>query len=155
MKHYLLSGLLFLLTPLGLDAQVVKSGTRSVYGYADLYRTNQPGTVQQFQLGMEVGYQVNSRISFNGGFDFWSGQSTPWLVLGNRFTPFDKAFIRYRALIGREAEVALGLGYQQPISERWLLSLMTDYYLSQHQLGLRFGIGYRWRDREALDPAGS
>ena len=136
-------------------AQLVKQGTRSIHAFADLYKTNQPGTFQQAQLGMEVGYQINSRVSFTGGFEFWTNRSAPWLVLGNHFTPFEKAFIRYRAFVSREAEVSLGMGYQQPLHNRWLISLMTDYYLSQRQLGLRIGIGYRWRDKDGIDPAGN
>ena len=122
----------------------VPPGTRSVHVYTDVYKTNYERPFRKLQAGFEVGYQLNSKVSITGGLELWNNEPTPMITLGNRFYPFGPTFVRYRALIGKTADVALGFGYSFRIKEHFLLEAASDYYLDEGEIGFRLGLGYRW-----------
>lgn len=130
------------------DEPFLRASTRSLHAYTDVYKTDFENPFRKLQAGIEVGYQLNEKLTFTGGLEFWNREPTPLIALGNRFHPFGPAFIRYRALIGRTADAALGLGYTLPLRKHWQLEAATDYYLNAQELGFRIGFGYSWRKEE-------
>lgn len=126
----------------------VPAGTRTVHVFTDVYKTNYERPFRKLQAGLEVGYQLNDKIKLTGGLEFWNQQPTPLIALGSRYYPFGATFIRYRALIGQNADVALGLGYNFKIGRHLILEAASDYYLDEREIGFRLGIGYLWQKRE-------
>jgi hypothetical protein len=122
-------------------------GARSVHVYSDVYKTDFAQPWRKLQAGLEAGYHVSEKLVFTGGLEFWNAQPTPMISVGNRFHPFGPAFIRYRALIGSDADVALGIGYTYTLASRWQLQAASDYYLNEREIGFRLGLGYIWKDR--------
>lgn len=122
-------------------------GARSVHVYTDVYKTDFDHPWRKLQAGIEAGYHVSEKLVFTGGLEFWNAQPTPMISIGNRFHPFGPAFIRYRALIGSNADVALGIGYSYTLASRWQLQAATDYYLNDRELGFRLGLGFIWKDK--------
>ncbi|AHM60945.1 hypothetical protein D770_13455 [Flammeovirgaceae bacterium 311] len=140
--------MLLLLPALQLKAQTnpfAPPGTRSLHVYTDVFKTNFEGPFRKLQGGVEVGYLVNNKLQFTAGMEFWNEEPTPMAIIGNRFYPFGAAFVRYRALVGRSADVALGFGYNLKISDKFVLEAASDYYLDEREIGFRLGFGYRWR----------
>jgi hypothetical protein len=119
-----------------------------VHLYTDVYKTDYTEPIRKLQLGVEADYQLHEKLSITGGLEIWNLASTPQLALGNRFYPISAAFVRYRALISRNADVAVGMGYNFPLSKRVSLEAATDYYLDQREIGFRLGIGYLWRKQD-------
>lgn len=122
-------------------------GTRTVFGYSDVYKTNFVDPFQKLQAGVEAGYQMNDKVKFTGGLEFWTREPTPLVVVGNRYYPFGPTFIRYRALIGRSTDVALGLGHNIKIGKSLMLEAASDYYLDAREIAFRLGLGYHWQKR--------
>ena len=120
-------------------------GTRSVHAYTDVYKTDYERPLRKLQAGVEVGYMLNQKLMITGGLELWNREPSPLISLGNRFYPYGATFVRYRALIGRNADVGLGLGYSLTLGKRLLLEAATDYYLDQREIGFRLGLGYLWR----------
>jgi hypothetical protein len=151
--HTALLLLLLLLCNLDVQGQAqtinyfLPPGTRSVFGYFDLYKTNFGDPFQKLQAGVEAGYQMNDKVKFTGGLEFWTREPTPLVVVGNRYYPFGPTFIRYRALIGRTTDVALGLGHNLKIGKSMMLEAATDYYLDSREIAFRLGLGFHWQKR--------
>lgn len=123
----------------------VPPGTRTVFVYTDVYKTDYDQPFRKLQAGVEAGYQLNDKIKFTGGLEFWNREPSPLIALGNRYYPFNGTFVRYRALIGRNADVAVGLGQDIKIGKYFMVEAATDYYLDTRQLGFRLGLGYRFQ----------
>ena len=137
---------------IGLQRQAVAQtntflpiGTRTITAYTDVYKTNYEQPLQKLQAGVEVGYQLTDKIKLTGGVEFWNQEPSPLVAVGNRFYPFGATFIRYRALIGQRADVALGLGYNLKVGRHLLLEAASDYYFDEREIGFRLGLGYRWQ----------
>lgn len=142
-----------MLLPLLAAAQeqpVILPGTRTIHVYSDVYKTDYERPLRKLQAGVEAGYQLNEKLMFTGGLELWNQEPSPILALGNRFYPFSATFIRYRALIGRRADVSVGIGVSAGLSKRLLLEASSDYYLDEREIGFRLGIGFRWQDRKPL-----
>jgi hypothetical protein len=65
-------------------------------------------------------------------------------MLGLRWYPVQKFFLRFRGLIGQD-DVGLGAGYAHVLNANWRLEGMADYYLDQSELGLRLGVAHVFR----------
>ncbi|EMR02828.1 hypothetical protein [Cesiribacter andamanensis] len=122
-------------------------GTRSVHLYGDVYKTDFENPWRKLQAGFEAAYHLNEKLMFTGGLEFWNAEPTPMVSIGNRFYPFGPAFIRYRALLGSRADVALGMGYSYRIGSRWQIEAASDYYVNEREIGFRLGVGYLWKNR--------
>lgn len=122
-------------------------GTRTVFGYADVYKTSYQQPFRKLQAGVEAGYQMNDKVKFTGGLEFWTQEPTPIIAVGNRYYPFGPTFIRYRALIGRNTDVAVGLGHNIKIGKVLLLEAASDYHLDSREIAFRLGLGYHWQKR--------
>ena len=125
----------------------VPPGTRTVFVYTDVYKTDYDQPFRKLQAGVEAGYQLNDKIKFTGGLEFWDREPSPLIVLGNRYYPFDGTFVRYRALIGRNADIAVGLGQNVKIGRHLMLEAASDYYLDTREIGFRLGLGYRFQKK--------
>ena len=120
-------------------------GTRAIHAYTDFYKTDYERPLRKLQAGFEVGYQLHQKLQITGGLEFWNRGPTPLVTIGNRFYPYGATFVRYRALIGRNADVGVGLGYSLQLGKRFLLEAASDYYLDQNEIGFRLSLGYLWR----------
>lgn len=151
-----IAGLAMLLACLPGQAQTrtintfLPAGTRTVFAYSDIFKTHYERPFRNLQLGFEAGYQLNDKIKFTGGLEFWNLEPSPLIAVGNRYYPFSGTFVRYRALIGRTADVAVGLGQNLKIGRALLLEAASDYYLDSREIGFRLGLGYYWQ-KGAID----
>jgi hypothetical protein len=126
-------------------------GTRSIHAYTDVYKTNFERPFRKLQGGLEVGYLVSNKLQFTAGMEFWNEEPSPMASIGNRYYPFGATFVRYRALVGRTADVALGFGHSFKIGQKFVIEAASDYYLDEREIGFRLAFGYRWRKAAQSD----
>ena len=107
----------------------------------DLARTDAPGVIRRYQAGAEVNYFHFHFLSFSGGYEFNYNRPNH-LTLGGRFYPIDPVFIRFRGLIGKNSDFAMGAGYSHNLSYRLRLEGMLDYYAVTNVAGLRVGLSF-------------
>ncbi|WP_137401421.1 hypothetical protein [Echinicola rosea] len=115
-------------------------GSYLVSGGLDLARTDAPGVIKRYQIGLEANYFHWYNISFSGGYEFNYDRPNQ-VTLGGRYYPLEPAFLRVRGLIGKDSDVALGAGYTVNLSYRVRLEGMVDYYAVTNVAGLRAAIG--------------
>ncbi|MCC5937364.1 MAG: hypothetical protein JJU34_08790 [Lunatimonas sp.] len=115
-------------------------GSILLSGALDLAKTDAPGVIRRYQIGMEGNYFYRHNLSFSGGYEFNHSYSNQ-VTLGSRFYPLEKLFIRARGLVGSRSDFAAGAGYTHNISYRVRLEGMADYYVATNVFGLRAGIG--------------
>lgn len=116
------------------------AGSFLISGGADLARTDAPGVIRRYQIGMEANYFYQHNLSFSGGYEFNYGR-TNHISLGSRYYPLEPLFIRARGLVGSRSDFAAGAGYTYNISYRVRLEGMADYYLVSNVFGARVGVG--------------
>ncbi|HLT07356.1 MAG TPA: hypothetical protein VK014_07495 [Cyclobacteriaceae bacterium] len=107
----------------------------------DLGRTDAPGVIRRYQAAAELNYFHLHSLSFSGGYEFNYNRPNH-VTLGTRFYPVEPVFIRARGLLGKNSDVALGVGYSHNLSYRFRLEGMLDYYAVTNVAGLRLGIGF-------------
>ncbi|AWW30924.1 hypothetical protein DN752_12735 [Echinicola strongylocentroti] len=115
-------------------------GSYLVSGGLDLARTDAPGVIKRYQIGLEANYFHWYNISFSGGYEFNYNRPNQ-VTLGGRYYPLEPAFLRVRGLIGKDSDVAIGAGYTVNLSYRVRLEGMVDYYAVTNVAGLRAAIG--------------
>ncbi|HSI76191.1 MAG TPA: hypothetical protein VK957_09855, partial [Lunatimonas sp.] len=108
-------------------------------GASDIVRTDVPGVIRRYQLGLEGNYFYRHNLSVSGGYEFNYGQ-TNHVSLGGRYYPLEPLFVRARGLIGSNLDFALGAGYTHNISYRVRLEGMSDYYMVSNVVGFRIGV---------------
>ncbi len=141
MKKILMIGICLVMFQANISAQ--SGGDFMIGAGMDLYRTDNDGIADKFQIGFEANYFLINQLSFTGGLDFWTGaQDDFFIVLGTRFYPIKPVFIRFRGLIADPAELALGMGYAHRIARNWRLEGAGDYYFNLSDLGIRFSVHY-------------
>ncbi|MBD8491043.1 hypothetical protein IFO69_19980 [Echinicola sp. CAU 1574] len=124
------------------DAQAQQAeGSYLVSGAFDLARTDAPGVIRRYQIGLEANYFHWYNISFSGGYEFNYNRPNQ-VTLGGRYYPLEPAFIRMRGLIGKDSDLAFGAGYTLNLSYRVRLEGMVDYYAVSNVAGLRAGISF-------------
>ncbi|WP_200975326.1 hypothetical protein [Echinicola sp. 20G] len=124
------------------DAQAQQAeGSYLVSGAFDLARTDAPGVIRRYQIGLETNYFHWYNISFSGGYEFNYNRPNQ-VTLGGRYYPLEPAFIRMRGLIGKDSDLAFGAGYTLNLSYRVRLEGMVDYYAVSNVAGLRAGISF-------------
>ena len=109
-------------------------------GAGDIVRTDVPGVIRRYQLGVEGNYFYRYNLSVSAGYEFNYGQNNH-VTLGGRYYPLEPVFIRARGLLGSNSDFALGAGYTHNISYRVRLEGMSDYYMVSNAVGFRVGIG--------------
>lgn len=115
-------------------------GSILVSGAVDVVRTDVPGVIRRYQLGLEGNYFYRHNLSLSGGYEFNFGQANH-VTLGGRYYPLEPLFIRARGLIGSNSGFAVGAGYTHNISYRVRLEGISDYYLVSKVVGFRVGVG--------------
>ncbi|MDN3669031.1 hypothetical protein QWY93_06805 [Echinicola jeungdonensis] len=131
---------LFLLFYYRAEAQQAE-GSYLISGAIDLVRTDAPGVIRRYQIGTEINYFHRHFLSFSGGYEFNYNHSNQ-VTLGARAYPFEPLFARIRGLVGKESDVAIGLGYTFNASYRIRFEGMVDYYAISNVAGLRAGISF-------------
>lgn len=131
-----------LLFPLAVSIMAQTSSNIMVGGGVDLIKSDNNGFAEKIQTGLEANYFINRSFSVSGGFEFWSGNNNNnSLILGLRWYPIQKLFIRFRGLIGQD-DVGLGAGYAHVLNANWRLEVIGDYYMDQGAAGFRLGVAY-------------
>ncbi|WP_226389604.1 hypothetical protein [Penaeicola halotolerans] len=141
MKKYILTTLLVILI-ISPAVFAQSSGSFLISSGLDVYKTDNTGIADKVQFGLEGNYFVTSNFTFTGGVDFWSQGPNSSIIIGSRFYPIEPLFLRFRGLLRDNSDIALGAGYQVPISYRLRLEGMADYYMNQRELGLRIGLAF-------------
>ncbi len=131
---------LFLLFYYRTEAQQAE-GSYLISGAIDLARTDAPGVIRRYQIGTEINYFHWYFLSFSGGYEFNYDRPNQ-VTLGARAYPFESLFARFRGLIGKESDVAFGLGYTYNATYRLRFEGMVDYYAISNAAGLRAGISF-------------
>jgi len=116
------------------------SGNIMAGGGMDLIKSDINGFAEKVQVGFEANYFINRSFSVSGGFEIWSSNNNSF-ILGLRWYPVQKLFLRFRGLIGQD-DVGIGAGYAHVLNANWRLEGITDYYLDQGELGFRIGAAY-------------
>lgn len=137
----LIGVILLLWVGVGVDAFAQQAeGSLLISGAGDIVRTDVPGVIRRYQLGVEGNYFYRYNLSVSAGYEFNYGQ-TNQVTLGGRYYPLEPVFIRARGLLGSNSDFALGAGYTHNISYRVRLEGMSDYYMVSNAVGFRVGIG--------------
>lgn len=114
-------------------------GTFMISGAADAIRTDIPGVIRRYQAGLEANYFLRYWLSASAGYEF-NYDRPNHVTLGSRIYLVDPIFVRVRGLLGRDSDVALGIGYSRNLGYRFRLEGMVDYYAVTQVAGLRGGI---------------
>ena len=111
----------------------------------DIYKTDNRNPVKfvdKAQLSAELNYFLIRQLSLTVGVEAWTDQGI-FFIPGARFYPVDPFFLRFRPLLGKDVDYALGFGYGRQLTGPWRLEVMTDYYFEYSDLALRVGVGYK------------
>ncbi len=124
-----------------LSGRAQSKGAIQVSAGFDLYKTDNIGFAEKTQTTIEGNYFFTKNFTGTFGAEFWSARRS-FLVLGTRFYPIDPIFIKFRALIGRNTDASLGMGYQRSLSGNFKFEGGMDYYFDPGELGIRVGLAY-------------
>lgn len=111
----------------------------------DVYKTDNRSPVKfvdKAQFSAEMNYFLIRQLSLTVGVEAWTNQGV-FFIPGARFYPVDPFFLRFRPLLGKDVDYALGFGYGRQLMGPWRLEVMTDYYFEYSDLALRVGVGYK------------
>lgn len=107
-------------------------------GGFDLVKTDNDKLFSKAQFGIEGNYFIQRRFAVGAGIDHWTVNSTTSFVMGARWYPADKLFVRFRGLIGAN-DAAAGVGWSQPFKNSFRLEAMGDFYFGGTAFALRIG----------------
>jgi len=105
----------------------------------DVVRTDLYKVLERAQFGGEINYFYLHHLSFSGGYEYNINHPNQ-VTAGLRYYPLEPVFLRARALLGNDADLAMGAGYTYNLNYRLRLEGMTDYYLQREALGIRVGL---------------
>ena len=111
-----------------------------VSGGLDLIKSDNLKIFDKAQVGVDVNYFVERRFSVGAGAELWTKGANSF-VLGVRWYPVDKFFVRFRGLIGSN-NVSMGAGWSQPINRNFRLEAIGDIYFARPDFALRGGVSY-------------
>src|SRR5258708_27910619 len=110
----------FLLAPcLTLEAQNINDFL--IGGAMDLIKTDNTKLFNKVQTGFEVNYFVRDNFAVGAGGEFWTQKNS--FMMGVRWYPADKIFVRFRGLIGVN-DAALGAGWVRPLDRNFRFEAM-------------------------------
>ena len=113
----------------------------------DLYKTDNRKPVKflnKAQFSAEANYFLIRQLSLTLGVEAQTSDGV-FFIPGARFYPVDPFFLRFRPLLGKDVDYAVGFGYGRQLTGPWRLEVMTDYYVEDSDLALRVGVGYKWK----------
>jgi hypothetical protein len=104
----------------------------------DLVKTDNQKLFGKAQFGIEGNYFVVRHFAVGAGVEQWTAGPTTSFVMGARWYPTDKLFVRFRGLIGANDATA-GVGWSQPFKNSFRLEAMGDFYFGSTEFALRVG----------------
>ena len=137
MKQLIFVALLFLSRY--LTAQSTKDFLIST-GF-DLAKTDNIKLFNKAQIGVEAHYFVLRQFAVGAGAEIWTTRQAGSFMMGARWYPTDKLFVRFRGLIGANEAVA-GVGWSYPLKDTFRIEAMGDFYFGATEFALRFGAAY-------------
>ena len=112
-----------------------------VGGGFDLVKTDNQKLFSKAQMGIEGNYFIVRHFAVGVGVEQWTANPTTSFVMGARWYPTDKLFVRFRGLIGANDATA-GVGWSQPFKGSFRLEAMGDFYFGTTEFALRIGGAY-------------
>ena len=106
--------------------------------HTDLIKSDNDGFLDKLQGGVEGSFYLSRKFAVTTAVEWWTGDKVV-LIPGVRLCPIDEAFIRIRGLINED--VSVGGGFAKPLSDRWWIEAITDFYFEGH-MAIRAGIVY-------------
>ena len=107
-------------------------------GAFDLVKTDNQKLFGKAQFGIEGNYFIVRHFAVGAGLEQWTAGPTTSFVMGARWYPTDKLFVRFRGLIGANDATA-GVGWSQPFKNSFRLEAMGDFYFGSTEFALRIG----------------
>ena len=111
-----------------------------ISGGLDLIKTDNTKIFDKAQFGVDVNYFIERRFSVGAGAELWTKGANSF-VMGVRWYPVDKFFVRFRGLIGSN-NVSMGAGWSQPLNRNFRLEAIGDIYFAKPDFALRGGVSY-------------
>jgi len=93
------------------------------------------------QFGIEGHYFIVRHFAIGAGMELWTTHQSSSFMMGARWYPIDKLFVRFRGLIGAN-DAAAGVGWSQPLKNSFRLEGMGDFYINSTEFALRLGVAY-------------
>ena len=112
----------------------------------DLVKTDNQKLFGKAQFGMEANYFVVRHFAVGMGVEQWTTGPTTSFVMGARWYPVEKLFVRFRGLIGAN-DATVGVGWSQPVKNSFRLEAMCDFYFGSTEFALRLGGAFVLRAR--------
>ena len=142
MKHVFVLALVFMLV------SSISAPAQYLFNFGiDLYKTDNRDPVRlvnKAQFSAEANYFLIRQLSLTVGVEAQTDEGV-FFIPGARFYPVDPFFLRFRPLLGKNVDYAVGFGYGRQLMGPWRLEVMTDYYVEHSDLALRVGVGYKLR----------
>jgi hypothetical protein len=132
--------LIFFVVILTVQARAQSSNSIMISAGADIIKTDIDEVFQKAQLGFEAHYFVVRHFAVGAGAEIWTEKPHSF-VMSMRWYTNDKIFVRLRGLTGAN-DAALGIGYAFPLSERFKIEGIGDFYFRASDFALRGGISY-------------
>src|SRR5262245_52986401 len=129
----------FSLIMIGASAQSTKDILLG--GAFDLVKTDNDKLFSKAQMALEGHYFIVRHFAVGAGVEHWTTNTTTSFMMGARWYPTDKLFIRFRGLIGAN-DATVGVGWSQPFKNSWRLEAMGDFYFGSAEFALRIGGAY-------------
>jgi hypothetical protein len=112
-----------------------------IAGGIDLLSTPFFENVPKYRFGIEANYFVANSFALTGGLEFLEKDLAG--SAGLRFYPINPVFLRLRAILNQNSDVALGMGYAIGLSSKWRLETMADYFAVSSGFALRLGVAVK------------
>jgi hypothetical protein len=131
---------LFVATLLIVTLSASAQSTKDILlgGAFDLLKTDNQKLFNKVQLGIEGNYFIVRHFAVGAGVEHWTAGPTTSFMMGARWYPSDKLFVRFRGLIGAN-DAAAGVGWSQPFKNSFRLEAMGDFYFGTTEFALRVG----------------
>ncbi len=133
----------FFIALIFVSSQALAQSTKDflVGGGFDLLKTDNDKLFNKAQIGLEGNYFVVRHFAVGAGVELWTTNQTSSFMMGARWYPSDKLFVRFRGLIGAN-DASAGVGWSQPFKDSFRLEGMGDFYFGSTQFALRVGVAY-------------
>lgn len=112
-----------------------------IAGGLDLLSTPFFETVPKYRFGVEANYFVANSFALTGGLEFIEKDLAG--SAGLRFYPINPVFLRLRAILNQNSDVALGMGYAIGLNSKWRVETMADYFAVSSGFALRLGLAVK------------
>jgi len=134
---------LFFIACLVISIPSIAQSTKDflVGGGLDLLKSDYEKPFNKAQFGIEGHYFIVRQFAVGAGMELWTTHQSSSFMMGVRWYPTDKLFVRFRGLIGAN-DAAAGAGWSQPLKNSFRLEAMGDFYINSTEFALRLGVAY-------------